>query len=171
MAFNESVFDDYMNTLYKESTPENIAEVYTKFADHYEDICAGLAYRAHEVAVDGFAGLGLDKSIRILDVAAGQGNIGRLLKSLGYNNVDALDGTLEMLSVAKSQGIYKNYIHCLIYKDTVLPIENNTYDVTIGAGFLGKAHICIEVLSELIRITKSGITQLSLLFISIVNMH
>jgi ubiquinone/menaquinone biosynthesis C-methylase UbiE len=159
MAFNESVFNEFMSEIYSDLTPEQSAEVYTKFANYYDDICDFESYRAPEVAVDGFVGLALDKSIRILDVGAGKGRIGRLLKNLGYKNVDAIDGTPAMLNVAKSNGLYKNYIHCLIHKDTKLPIEDNTYDATIASGAMGKGHIGIEVLSELIRITKTGITN------------
>jgi ubiquinone/menaquinone biosynthesis C-methylase UbiE len=159
MAFNESVFNEFTIEVYRDLTPEQCVDFYTKFANYYDDICDFESYRAHEVAVDGFVGLGLDKSIRILDVGAGNGKIGRLLKNLGYNNVDAIDGTPAMLDVAKSDGLYKNYIHCLIHKDTKLPIEDNAYDVTIASGSMGKGHISIEVLSELIRITKPGTTH------------
>src|ERR1700728_3998655 len=101
MAFNESVFNEFITTIYSDLTPEQSVEVYTKFANHYDDICDFESYRAPEVSVDGFDGLELDKSIRILDVGAGQGRIGRLLKNLGYNNVDAIDGTPAMLDVAR----------------------------------------------------------------------
>jgi ubiquinone/menaquinone biosynthesis C-methylase UbiE len=159
MEFNESDYNEYKRLIYSDFTPEQSVEFYTKYANYYDNFCDFESYRAHEVAVDGLVGLGLDKSIRILDVGAGRGKIGRLLKSLGFNNVDAIDGTPAMLNAAKSDGIYKNYIHCLIHKDTKLPIEDNVYDATIASGAIGIGHIGIEVLPELIRIIKPGITH------------
>jgi ubiquinone/menaquinone biosynthesis C-methylase UbiE len=158
MAFNESVYREYINSLYRETTPEKTTQLYTKFVKQYDDIMdfESFAYLGDRIAVEAFVELGLDKSIRILDVAAGQGRVAKLLRSNGYENVDALDGSIEMLEVAQSQRIYQNYFHCVIDKDTVLPFGDNTYDATIAAGCMGMAHVCIEVVGELVRITKSG---------------
>jgi ubiquinone/menaquinone biosynthesis C-methylase UbiE len=158
MAFNESVYKEYINSLYRKTTPEKTTQLYTKFVKQYDDIMdfESFAYLGDRIAVEAFVELELDKSIRILDLAAGQGRVAKLLRSYGYENVDALDGSIEMLEVAQSQGLYQNYFHCIIDKDTVLPIGDNTYDATIAAGCMGKAHVCIEVVAELVRITKSG---------------
>lgn len=158
MAFNESVYREYINSLYSETTPEKTTQLYTKFVKQYDDIMdfESFAYLGDRIAVEAFVELGLDKSIRILDVAAGQGRVAKLLRSNGYENVDALDGSIEMLEVAQSQRIYQNYFHCVIDKDTVLPFGDNTYDAAIAAGCMGMAHVCIEVVGELVRITKSG---------------
>jgi ubiquinone/menaquinone biosynthesis C-methylase UbiE len=156
MDFIESIYKDFKLAVYNDLTAQQILEFYTKFANYYSEIFKFEGYRTHEIAVNGFVELGLEKSVRILDLGAGQGPCGRLLKSLGYENVDALDGTPAMLKVAKSSGIYKNYIHCLIDKNTKLPIEDNYYDAIIAASSIGMGHIGIEVLPELIRITKAG---------------
>ncbi len=72
MAFNESLFNEFQSFVYKDLSPEETVGFYTKSAKHYDEICDLEGYRASEIAVNGFVELKLAKSIRILDVGAGQ---------------------------------------------------------------------------------------------------
>jgi len=96
-----------------------------------------------------------NKTVSILDVAAGTGTVGAHLKSFGYENLDALDPCDEMLDVARGRGIYKKYFVEMITGDKTT-IAENTYDVIAIAGGMGEGHIPHVALREMARIVKPG---------------
>ena len=99
--------------------------------------------------------MGLPKDTRILDVGAGTGIIGHLLQVNGYENVDGLDRTPNMLEIAKKKDCYKNYYLSVVSPDVKLPVEDASYDVVIFAGCLCPGHISVEALDQ-IRTLKPG---------------
>ena len=113
-------------------------------------------YNGAYIVVKHFLEFNLPKESRILDVGAGTGVIGQLLKANGYENVDALDGTPKMLEIAKQKNCYKNFIVSFVTKDIVLPIEDSTYDVVIMAGVFCPGHIRVEAFEQIIRVVKQG---------------
>ena len=52
-----------------------------------------------------------DKSVKILDVAAGTGRVGEYLHQLGYSNIDGTDISSKMLEKAKEKNVYQRLIH------------------------------------------------------------
>ena len=115
-----------------------------------------MEYNGPELAVTEFLKLGLSKDSRILDIGTGTGQVGALLKKNGYTNIDALDATPEMLEIAKQKNCYKNFINCVITKDTKLPIDDKTYDAVIMAGCLCPGHIRWNSFPQIIRVVKCG---------------
>jgi ubiquinone/menaquinone biosynthesis C-methylase UbiE len=118
-----------------------------------------MEYNGAEIVVSCFLELNCAKDSRILDVGAGTGIIGSLLKNYGYDNIDGLDASQKMLDLAKEKNCYKNLINTIVSPNTKLPIENKTYDVIIMAGVLCPGHISIDAFNEILRITKSGIIE------------
>lgn len=116
-----------------------------------------IGYKGAQIAVSCFIELDCAKDSRIIDIGAGTGNVGSLLKNYGYNNIDGLDATQKMLYLAKEKNCYKNLINAIISSNTKLPIEDKTYDIVIMAGVLCPGHIKIDAFDEILRITKSGI--------------
>ncbi|XP_025095587.1 uncharacterized protein LOC112564756 [Pomacea canaliculata] len=51
------------------------------------------------------------RDIRILDVGAGTGLVGERLRNLGFERVDSLDPSAEMLRSAAKKGVYERLIH------------------------------------------------------------
>ena len=69
--------------------------------------------------------------LRILDVGAGTGLVGNVLRDHGYRNIDALDISQKMLDEAKKLNIYKN-MFCVALGEKPIPgIENDQYDAAI----------------------------------------
>lgn len=99
---------------------------------YLEDLygCETLRYTAPDAVADQVVRLGLDKGVRIIDVACGPGNVaekvgnhyllafnqakgncnGPQLWDPGYTNVDGLDSNETMLGMAKKKDLYKNLI-------------------------------------------------------------
>lgn len=94
--------------------------------------------------------------LRILDVSAGTGLVGNVLRDHGYRNIDALDISQKMLDEAKKLNIYKN-MFCVALGEKPIPgIENHQYDAAICVGALTVGHVKPVALDEIVRIVKPG---------------
>ncbi|RWS17890.1 malonyl-[acyl-carrier protein] O-methyltransferase-like protein [Dinothrombium tinctorium] len=149
--------DFVINELLTEKPVEETIKIYSKIADNFSEVVKGSEYFFPQIIVKEFSKLNLPRDIKILDVAAGTGNVGKLLHDLGYTNIDALDGCKEMLNHAKKMnGVYKNFIISLVKADSKLPIEDNEYDSALISGATCPAHIDVDAYKEIIRIVKPG---------------
>ncbi|XP_072023376.1 uncharacterized protein, partial [Amphiura filiformis] len=93
------------------------------------------------------------KQARILDVAAGTGLTGIEVTKLGFENIDALEPSEEMLKKLP-RNVYKN-----IYKEALDPVKqsnipNNSYDCLVSTGSVLEGHIEGAHFSEFVRILK-----------------
>lgn len=113
-----------------------------------------MSYNGHKLVVEQFVTFGIAKDSKILDLAAGTGLVGALLSENGYTNIDALDGSADMLVAANNCKCYQNIITHFIERDIPFPIENHTYDHIIMSGAL--CHIDYESLPQIIRTCKPG---------------
>ncbi|XP_013395971.1 uncharacterized protein LOC106163046 [Lingula anatina] len=98
---------------------------------------------------------GENKDALILDAGAGTGWVGKAIQKRGFTNLEALDGSQEMLNIANQKGIYKRSI-CGLLGPNRLDIESGYYDCVVSVGCLAANNIDASCLSELIRITKPG---------------
>lgn len=139
--------------------PVKATELYKQWAPTYDQDVATLRHdkppRAH-LLVDKMAALITDhEASTILDLGCGSGIAGERFHRYGFKHVDALDGVKEMLDVARTTGLYRQHIEQLLYPDTKIPVEDNTYDAILSAGVL-PCHVSGAVFLELVRITKPG---------------
>lgn len=125
----------------------------------YEEIVTGVGgYVGHKVAVKYFTdNFPAEKraEARILDVGAGTGMVARGLREQGFRHIDALDPSESMLSVAKKENLYDNYIVEFL-TDKQLPIPADSYDGVTAAACFSANHVPCAALHELIRIVKPG---------------
>lgn len=94
--------------------------------------------------------------LRILDVGAGTGLVGNILRDYGYRNIDALDISQRMLDEAKKRNIYKNMFCAALGEKPIPGIENDQYDAVICVGTLTVGHVKPVSLDEIVRIVKKG---------------
>ena len=127
-------------------------------------ISENVGYKGHLLCVEAFdrAVSSTDvypnstKNIKILDVGAGTGGIGEMLKSRGYTNVDALDISQEMLNVAASKNLYKKLI-CAPLTDTHMKeIETAEYDVVLCGGVIAYGQTPPGAIEQCARFVKPG---------------
>ncbi|XP_078688345.1 methyltransferase-like protein 27 [Branchiostoma floridae x Branchiostoma belcheri] len=141
------------------STPEMTAKYYDNWSGHYEEeIMTQLKCIAPRVCADAVqkALAGSDrKEVRILDVAAGTGLVGEELQKMGFTNMDAVDGSRDMLDLAERKQIYQRVI-CDFVGANPMDIENDTYDAIACCSAFGPGHLKEDCLPELIRVVKPG---------------
>ncbi|RWS25755.1 malonyl-[acyl-carrier protein] O-methyltransferase-like protein [Leptotrombidium deliense] len=149
--------DFVINKLLTEKPVDETMKLYSTMAQMFNDVAKGSNYHFPEILVKEFLSLNIPHNVRILDVGAGTGNVGKLLHASGYKNIDALDGCEEMLSYAKQlNGVYKQFITAIVKSDTQLPINDRTYDVVLMSGVTCPSHIDVENYQQIFRLLKSG---------------
>ncbi|XP_076323654.1 uncharacterized protein LOC143232301 [Tachypleus tridentatus] len=85
--------------------PEETCRIYDEHAEDYEKLASKYTCEEWALVIPAVIETKIlkDKSCRILDVGAGTGANGSLLQKLGYTNIDALDGSEQMLEIAKAK--------------------------------------------------------------------
>ncbi|RWS23329.1 malonyl-[acyl-carrier protein] O-methyltransferase-like protein [Leptotrombidium deliense] len=149
---------DYVyNVLLAEKSIYQQIKLYDNIAITYDEISDNGLYLFPEILTDEFKNFQINLDSKILDVGSGTGRSGKLLKSLGYTNVDALDGSMEMIKyVKKMSGVYKHFIHALVVENEELPIAENSYDVALMSGSASPSHIDVNAYKQIIRVVKPG---------------
>ncbi|PVD30521.1 hypothetical protein C0Q70_09788 [Pomacea canaliculata] len=81
-------------------------------------------YTAHDQIILGILSMyPVRRDIRILDVGAGTGLVGERLRNLGFERVDALDPSAEMLRSAAKKGVYERLIHSFFTNDPIKDVD------------------------------------------------
>ncbi|XP_033100988.1 methyltransferase-like protein 27 isoform X2 [Anneissia japonica] len=147
----------FIDAMSKAGNAEGAKAVYDKWAETYDqDVMAPEnQHYGRAFLVEALQKMVTDKSVKILDFAAGTGIVGQMVKQAGFNNIDALDCSNKCLEKAKEKHVYQN-----LMEETAgqrqLAINDNTYDVLICSAGFGPNLLNQSVFSEWIRITKPG---------------
>ncbi|CAG2102349.1 unnamed protein product [Medioppia subpectinata] len=131
-------------------------DFYAKWANDYEEDIRDMEYNGAQIVVKCFLELNCPLDCRILDIGAGTGVIGTLLKKHGYTNIDGLDASPKMLEIAREKDCYVNLINSIVANNIRLPIDSKSYDVVIMAGVFCPGHISVDAFNEILRVTKPG---------------
>ncbi|KAJ7373001.1 Methyltransferase domain [Desmophyllum pertusum] len=146
------------------SSLEEAKLAYDERASCWEKISDNTGYKGHILCVEAFdrAMQSSDiysnprKDMKILDVGAGTGGIGEMLKAREYNNVDALDISQEMLNLAAPKNLYKKMI-CAPLKDAHMEeVETAEYDVVLCAGTIVYGQVKPGAIEQCARFVKPG---------------
>ena len=139
---------------YSLKTPEDSIKHYKNTARIYDTSFAAemdyiLPFHVFDIFQANFTSTG-----PILDVGAGTGLLGALLKNSLSNKIDGIDISQDMLNVAQEKKIYNEAILADLTKP--LCFNNNVYDGIVSAGTFTLGHVGPEALDELLRIGRSG---------------
>ncbi|XP_019630926.1 PREDICTED: Williams-Beuren syndrome chromosomal region 27 protein-like [Branchiostoma belcheri] len=135
---------------------DDMLDMYKTWAEVYDKDMESDGYTGYRKVVRVLAeSQGERRDIRVLDVAAGTGLCGQELSKLGFSNIDALDASQDMLDVAKTKNVYKNFIKEFLGTNQ-LDIDADSYDAVIGSGLFANGHVKPDCLEQLIRIVKPG---------------
>ncbi len=94
------------------------------------------------------------KDAKILDAGAGTGLVGKVLNSLGYKHLTAMDMSSGMLAEARKKEVYSELY--LMTMGEPLDIPDNLFDAIISVGVFTEGHAHPKSFDELIRVTKQG---------------
>ncbi|KAK3883873.1 hypothetical protein Pcinc_011819 [Petrolisthes cinctipes] len=149
-------------TLYKtideSGDPKMVVAMYDDISTNYDEIMSKGRYRAPIIAAEEVSILVSEnqrKEVRVLDVAAGTGWVGKELTKKGFTNIDALEPSGSMMRQIKSSGVYT-----LMFQE-FLGVGQNTiskgiYDIVVSAGAMRENHIPLSGIDDMIHFTKPG---------------
>ncbi|XP_022249957.1 methyltransferase-like protein 27 isoform X3 [Limulus polyphemus] len=126
------------------------------WASKYDEEVSLFNYNGPELMAREFAKLNVPKDVKVIDIAAGTGALGKELKALGYTCIDALDGSEGMLEAARKKNIYRNLFQFLLGCDKKSPITYGTYDIAVSCGGIGIGHIPYSAFHDILTMVKQG---------------
>ncbi|NWH70533.1 MET27 protein, partial [Piaya cayana] len=130
---------------------------YDEWAARYEEDVAALQYRAPVLAAAALAAAmkGPPGAARVLDVCCGTGLVARELQRHGFSSPDGVDGSEEMLCLARASGLYRELWPCILGSEP-LPMPAGRYDAVTVVGALGEGQVPSAAITELLRVTRPG---------------
>jgi predicted TPR repeat methyltransferase len=158
MSDETQISKELLERAYALSSDAETRALYRDWATSYDQtMMDGLAYLTPRQTAQLFASHQKDKSARILDVGSGTGLAGEELARLGFENIDALDYSPEMLGVARlretdGRAVYKTMIEADL--NHPLKLASESYDGMIATGLFTHAHVGASCLRELFRLLK-----------------
>lgn len=140
---------------YEAENLEELNEAYRHWASAYDrDTCQQMGYVGPQVAA-----AMLDRHLptadcRILDAGCGTGLVGQVLNDMGYDRIEAMDCSPDMLREAENKDVYRRVFPADMSRALDLP--SDAYDAAICVGTFTYAHVRAEAFEELVRVTRPG---------------
>jgi len=140
---------------WKREEAETVQQFFSHRAFYYDDQMKGI-YNGPKIAAQALGQLAVEKSGKILDVAAGTGLVGQALVNEGFTELVALDRSEEMLRCLSKKKVYTQLISGA-FEEEAKKFPNESFDmcVCVGAfltsGFLNPV-IAVE---EMVRLVKN----------------
>lgn len=139
---------------YDRKDKDEVADLYRQWAETYDDELGDNDYVAPQRGAAVFAAHVADRHARIIDVGCGTGLVGRYLSAHGFDAIDGLDLSTEMLAQAKAKGVYRDVFQA----DLTGPVDvaDGAYDAAISVGTFTHNHVGPSGLDTVLRIVKPG---------------
>lgn len=137
------------------ASPAEAVALYREWAADYDrDVYDWLRFTGTATVAALLAQHLQDRMARIIDLGCGTGAAGEALKRLGFERLDGLDLSPDMLAIARSKSIYENTTVANLAEP--LAIGDAAYDAAISAGTFTAGHVDAATLPEVARIIRAG---------------
>ena len=147
--------NDLVTDAYQIESEAGMVAFYQKWATDYDRVMLGeLGYESPIRIARQLREHLPDTRSTILDIGCGTGLTCLFLAEQGYDNLDGIDISPDMVQVAGERGIYRE----LWVGDVNHPLERDdaSYDGVISSGTFTHGHVGPEPLKEIFRILKPG---------------
>lgn len=143
-----------LDRVYAAATPDELADAYAAWAATYDRGTAELGY-CLPFLIPGWLARHLPAGAGpVLDAGCGTGLTGPCLRALGYDAVEGLDMSPDMLAIARSRGAYGVLKQGMLGE--TLPWPDDHFAAFVSAGVFTAGHAPAAGLRELVRITRPG---------------
>ena len=143
-----------LGDVYAASTATEIAEIYDRWSDTYDEYMEQPGYRHPAICVALLARHVPAGALPVVDAGVGTGLIGGLMNIIGYQHIDGLDISTGMLDRAREKGVYRE----LHVADLTQPLDlpDGSYRAIISSGVFTTGHVGSEGLHNLICLCQTG---------------
>jgi len=137
------------------ASADELASAYGDWATSYDDDLTGeMAYPAHTTVARTLREVLEPEGARVLDAGCGTGLVGVELARLGYDDIDGVDYSPDMLAEADKKEVYTRLEEVDLTDELDLPSDH--YDAVTCVGTFTLGHVGPSALGELIRVTRPG---------------
>ena len=147
--------NEFVNEAYNLDGDEKIVDFYNKWADEYDhQMLEVLGYTSPITIAQLLCNYVPDKEARVLDIGCGTGLTCIFLHQQGYDHLDGVDLSPDMVRVAQDRKIYREVMVADLNQP--LAIADSSYDAAVSSGTFTHGHVGPEPLDEIFRILKPG---------------
>lgn len=145
--------DPDVDDAYAMQSPDEVRALYRTWSHSYDAVFSDAqGYQLPREVAAAFVGAG--GAGPVLDVGAGTGLVGTLLKGMNVGPVDGIDLSQDMLDVAAMKGDYR----ALHQRDVLAPLDlrDAPYQGIVSAGTFTLGHVGPEALENLMTVAAPG---------------
>ena len=136
----------YLNDVYDGGTNDS-RELYASWASTYDNEVQKNGYVTPERVAKALKDIVTNQSEVILDYGCGTGLSGFALQAVGFTNIDGLDVSQEMVTLAEKKSIYKTLT--VFDPSTKIPVHADQYKIITAIGVIGAGAAPLEVFDNL----------------------
>lgn len=130
-------------------------DFYSEWAATYdEELVDGRGYAMPARCRAAFDAHVTDRSTPVIDLGCGTGLLGRELADLGFETIDGIDYSPEMIGQARATGIYRDLWSADLNEP--LDIADGAYGAVAAMGVFSFGHVYADALDEMCRIITPG---------------
>jgi len=144
----------FLDRIYALEDAGDVRTFYDDAAIDYDDILLSeIGYVSPDICAHAIAPYLPDRDVRLIDLGCGTGLAGQALAALGFEHIDGVDYSKEMLAVAERKGCYSKL--ALADLNAGLAVPDGCYSASISVGVFGQ-HVLPDALDEALRIVEPG---------------
>lgn len=143
-----------LDAVYAAETPTELADAYADWSASYDRETLSMGYVLPFVVTSWLARHVPEGAGPLLDAGCGTGLSGPLVRALGYDRLEGLDFSGEMLALAGARGAYEKLTRAELGKE--LPWPDGHFAAFFSTGVFTEGHAPASSLDELARITRRG---------------
>ena len=136
----------YLKEVYSGDTNDS-RELYASWAATYDKEVQKNGYVTPKRIANALKDVVTDQSDFILDYGCGTGLSGFALQAVGFENINGLDVSQEMVSLAEKKSIYKNLK--VFDPFTEIPVQPDQYKIITAIGVIGAGAAPLKVFDSL----------------------
>lgn len=136
----------YLNDVYDGGSNDS-RELYASWASTYDNEVQKNGYVTPERVAKALKDIVTNQSEVILDYGCGTGLSGFALQAVGFTNIDGLDVSQEMITLAEKKSIYKKLT--VFDPSTKIPVHADQYKIITAIGVIGTGAAPLEVFDNL----------------------
>lgn len=146
--------ENFLDKVYGARNADETRALYDDWAASYDAEVAGNGYATPARCAEALFAQMPEPQAPILDFGCGTGLSGLALRAAGFEVIDGMDLSAEMLAQARAKGVYRNLTQ--IAPEADLPIRPGDYRALAAIGVIGPGAAPISVFDQLMHALGPG---------------